>query len=80
MKKLIALILLLTMAANVVSCSMQVRAKDLMDGITPNEIAAAESLSEQNPAVTDFAVRLFRARKAERIRLSHRCRFFVRLL
>ncbi|MBP3333392.1 MAG: serpin family protein [Clostridia bacterium] len=61
MKKLIALILLLTMAANVVSCSMQVRAKDLMDGITPNEIAAAESLSEQNPAVTDFAVRLFKA-------------------
>ena len=61
MKKLIALILLLTMAANVVSCSMQVRAKDLMDGITPNEIAAAESLSEQNPAVADFAVRLFKA-------------------
>ena len=61
MKKLIALILLLTMAANVVSCSMQVRAKNLMDGITPNEIAAAESLSEQNPAVTDFAVRLFKA-------------------
>ena len=61
MKKLIALILLLTMAANIVSCSMQVRAKDLMDGITPNEIAAAERLSEQNPAVTDFAVRLFKA-------------------
>ena len=61
MKKLIALILLLTMAANVVSCSMQVRAKDLMDGITPNEIAAAESLGEQNPSVTDFAVRLFKA-------------------
>ena len=61
MKKLIALILMLAMAANIVSCSMQVRAQNLMDGINPNEVSALDDLGTQNPAVTDFAIRLFKA-------------------
>ncbi|MBE6607603.1 MAG: serine protease [Ruminococcaceae bacterium] len=61
MKKLVALILLMAIAGNIVGCSMQVRAENLMDGITPNEVSALDDLGAYNADVTDFAVRLFKA-------------------
>ena len=40
---------------------MQAQAKSLMEGISPNSVNALDSLGEYNRAVTDFAVRLFKA-------------------
>ncbi|MBR6634973.1 MAG: serine protease, partial [Clostridia bacterium] len=44
---------------------MQVKAKDLMDGISPNSVNALGNLNAYNAAVTNFAVRLFKASDEE---------------
>ena len=54
-----ALLLLCAMLFNIVSCT-KVKAADLMDGVTPREVEAREELGEDNAAVTDFALRLFK--------------------
>jgi serpin B len=58
---LVSLLLVGAMAVNMTGCSTKVQAKDLMEGITPNEVTALDDLSGQNAKVTDFAVRLFQA-------------------
>ena len=58
---IISLILVCAMAVNLTGCSMEVQAKDLMEGITPNNVNALDDLSSQNADVTDFAIRLFKA-------------------
>ena len=58
---LISLLLVGAMAVNMTGCSTKVQAKDLMEGITPNEVTALDDLSGQNAKVTDFALRLFQA-------------------
>ena len=55
-----ALLLLCAMLLNIVSCT-KVKAADLMEGVTPREVEVREELGEDNAAVTDFALRLFRA-------------------
>lgn len=61
----ISLLLICAMAVNLTGCTMEVQAKDLMDGIRPNEVNAPDDISSQNKDITDFAIRLFRA-SAER--------------
>lgn len=56
-----SLFLVCVMAVNLVGCSAGVRAKNLMDGVTPKKVSVQNDLSPQNADVTDFAVRLFRA-------------------
>lgn len=58
---IISLLLVCAMAVNLTSCTMKVQAKDLMEGITPNNVDALDDLSSQNADVTDFAIRLFKA-------------------
>ncbi|MBR2346701.1 MAG: serpin family protein [Clostridia bacterium] len=58
-----ALLLLCAMLFNIVSCT-KVKAADLMEGVTPREVEVREELSEDNAAVTDFALRLFKATNA----------------
>ena len=58
-----ALLLLCAMLLNIVSCT-KVKAADLMEGVTPREVEVREELSEDNSAVTDFALRLFKATNA----------------
>lgn len=58
---IISLLLVCTMAVNLTGCTMEVQAKDLMEGITPNSVNALDDLSSQNADVTDFAIRLFKA-------------------
>ena len=58
---IISLLLVCTMAVNLTGCTMEVQAKDLMEGITPNNVNALDDLSSQNADVTDFAIRLFKA-------------------
>lgn len=58
---IVSLLLVCAMAVNLTGCSTKVQAKDLMEGITPNEVTALDDLSGQNAKVTDFAVRLFQA-------------------
>lgn len=57
----ISLALLSSLALNLFSCVMTVKAENLMNGVTPNEVAALDELGEGNIAATDFALRLFRA-------------------
>ena len=57
----ISILVLCAILLNLSGCVMEVQAKDLMEGITPNSVAASDDLSAQNTAVTDFAVRLFKA-------------------
>ncbi len=49
------------MAVNLTGCTMEVQAKDLMEGIRPNRVNAPDDISSQNKDITDFAIRLFRA-------------------
>ena len=56
---IISLLLVCAMAVNLTGCTMEVQAKDLMEGITPNNVVALDDLSSQNADVTDFAIRLF---------------------
>ncbi len=58
---IISLLLVCAMAVNLTACTMEVQAKDLMEGITPNNVNALDDLSSQNADVTDFAIRLFKA-------------------
>ena len=58
---IISLLLVCAMAVNLTGCTMEVQAKDLMEGITPNNVNALDDLSSQNADVTDFAIRLFKA-------------------
>ncbi len=57
---IISLLLVCAMAVNLTGCTMEVQAKDLMEGITPNNVNALDDLSAQNADVTDFAIRLFK--------------------
>ena len=56
-----SLILLCAMAVNLTGCA----SKDLMTGIKANAVSPLDDLSTQNAAVTDFAVRLFKASATE---------------
>ena len=56
-----SLVLVCATAVNLTGCTMQAQAKSLMEGISPNSVNALDSLGEYNRAVTDFAVRLFKA-------------------
>jgi len=58
---IISLLLICALAVNLTGCTMKVQAKDLMEGITPNNVNALDDLSSQNADVTDFAIRLFKA-------------------
>lgn len=58
---IISLLLVCAMAVNLTGCKIKVQAKDLMEGITPNNVSALDDLSSQNADVTDFAIRLFKA-------------------
>ena len=51
----------MAIAGNIVGCSLQIRAENLMDGIIPNEVSTLDDLGTHNPAVADFAIRLFNA-------------------
>lgn len=57
---IISLFLVCAMAVNLTGCTMEVQAKDLMEGITPNNVNTLDDLSSQNADVTDFAIRLFK--------------------
>ena len=57
---IISLLLVCAMAVNLTGCTMEVQAKDLMEGITPNNVNTLDDLSSQNADVTDFAIRLFK--------------------
>ena len=58
----LSLVLIITIILNFTGCStLKVSAENLMEGITPNKVTAVENLSDTNPKVTDFAVRLFKA-------------------
>ncbi len=59
-KLLISLLLLCALAVNLAGCA-KAGATNLMDGITPRLLDLRVDLSLQNPNVTDFAVRLFKA-------------------
>ncbi len=56
----ISLLLICAMAFNLTGCTMEVQAKDLMEGISPNQVNVPDDLSTQSKVITDFAVRLFR--------------------
>ena len=59
---IISLLLVCAMAVNLTGCAtMEVQAKDLMEGIAPNHVNVRNDLSSQNADVTDFAIRLFKA-------------------
>lgn len=58
---IISLLLVCAMAVNLTGCTMKVQTKNLMEGVTPNEVNALDDLSTQNADVTDFAIRLFKA-------------------
>ena len=58
---IISLLLVCAMAVNLTGCTMEVHAKDLMDGITPNQVNALDDLGSQNADIADFAIRLFKA-------------------
>lgn len=62
-KKLAALLVLLSTALNLASClfAMPISAENLMDGITPNSPTTPCNLEDYNTPVTDFALRLFAA-------------------
>ena len=57
---IISLLLVCAMAVNLTGCTMEVQAKDLMEGITPKNVNTLDDLSSQNADVTDFAIRLFK--------------------
>ena len=57
----LSLMLVSAMMLNLTGCATTVQAANLMEGVTPNKVSALEDLSGNNSAVTDFAVRLFKA-------------------
>lgn len=64
-KTIISLLLVCIMAFNLTGCGKEVKAKDLMEAITPNKISVLDDLGEYNADVTDFAIRLFAACNAK---------------
>ena len=56
---ILSLILICSMAVNLTGCATTVQAANLMEGVTPNKVTALNDLSDQNAAITDFAIRLF---------------------
>ena len=59
MLAVLSLLLVCAMAVNLSGCATTVQAANLMEGITPNKVKALNDLSDQNAAITDFAIRLF---------------------
>ena len=57
---IISLLLLCTFALNMVGCKAEVKAVNLMDGVTPRFVAVSENLDTHNDNATDFAIRLFK--------------------
>ena len=57
---LISLALLVSIGINLVGCSTPVAARDLMEGITPNQVNKLHDLTSGNADATDFAVKLFK--------------------
>ena len=57
----LSLLLVCAMAVNLSGCATTVQAANLMEGVTPNKVTALNDLSDQNAAITDFAIRLFQA-------------------
>jgi len=57
----LSLLVVCAIAVNTAGCTLNVRATDLMDGVTPRDLAVGDTSDEGNANVTDFAVRLFRA-------------------
>ena len=57
----LSLMMVCAMMLNLTGCATTVQAANLMEGVTPNKVSALEDLSGNNSAVTDFAVRLFKA-------------------
>ncbi len=57
----LSLLLVCAMAVNLSGCATTVQATNLMEGVSPNKVTALNDLSDQNAAITDFAIRLFQA-------------------
>ena len=57
----VGLLLVCAIGMNLAGCTVTAQAGDLMEGITPKQVTPLADLHSQNAAVTDFAVRLFRA-------------------
>lgn len=57
----IRLILVCVMMVNLTGCNTEVQAKNLMTGITPNEVNTLDNMNSPNANVADFAIRLFKA-------------------
>ena len=55
-----SVLLLCAMAVNLTGCGTVTHAKDLMEGITPRQVAVLDDLMDKNAVATDFAVRLFK--------------------
>lgn len=68
---IVSLFLVLVMSVHLSGCAV-VKAKDLMEGITPASVDAKEITDGQNASVTDFAIRLLQAseKKGENTLLS----------
>lgn len=64
-KRLLCTVLVVCLALQLWGCVAEVKATDLMADITPNAVQPVEDLKGQNTAVTDFAVRLFKAGNEE---------------
>lgn len=58
---IVSLLLVGAMAVNLAGCTVTAQAGNLMEGVTANQVTALKDLDPQNAAVTDFAVRLFKA-------------------
>ena len=57
----LSLVLVCAMMLNLTGCATPVQADNLMEGVIPNKVSALEDTSANHSAVTDFAVRLFKA-------------------
>ena len=69
---LISILLLCSIVLNLTACTVTVKAADLMEGITPNEVKGLDDLDEYNPYVVDFAIRLFKSnnKQSENVLIS----------
>ncbi len=61
----VSLLLLLAIALNLTGCVKQIKAQNLMDGITPRQINESYNLTEGSVQITDFAIRLFENTKSQ---------------
>lgn len=58
---IISIILVCAMAVNLSSCTTMIKATNLTKNITPNNVNTLTDFSQQNIAISDFAIRLFKA-------------------